>query len=382
MKVLVCSSEYYPFGGGIANVVLNVTKGLERLGVTCVVCSPSGPDVRLGSYKMIRKSGRLGLLHFWHQVKGYLDSQGDTYDCIWLHNPLFLQRVRARHCVATIHVTAYGQSVNYIYPLPMHIYRKASAILEKLSLRTLPSDTVFTAVSPQVRREVTELGVPAPQVRCVPNGVDTERFRPVADKAALRSKYRIPQNSTVLLSVGRLTPPKDPLTLIDVFSRLSRTVDRAALVFVGKGELLTKARHWAAHKGVHNVTFLGHIDHERDLPDLYACADYYVMVSRYEGQPLTLLEAIATGLPVVASDIPALRMVEEIQCGRVLDFEDRDGAAAGLAEYLRTDTTVHQRNAREYAVQHLDWTVIARQYLDTFERVVAHDSSAHCQERQ
>lgn len=56
MKLLVCATEYHPYGTGIANVVYNVVERLKELGVECTVCSPTGPDIKLGSLKLIEKT--------------------------------------------------------------------------------------------------------------------------------------------------------------------------------------------------------------------------------------------------------------------------------------------------------------------------------------
>jgi len=82
-----------------------------------------------------------------------------------------------------------------------------------------------------------------------------------------------------------------------------------------------------------------------------------------------LLEAMASGLPCIVSDIPALRIVEEARCGIVVDFNNVETAASQIIEYLGADNTNHPRNAREYAVSNLDWEIIARRYLREFEKL-------------
>jgi len=141
------------------------------------------------------------------------------------------------------------------------------------------------------------------------------------------------------------------------------------LVVGGDGELLEKTKRLAQKKGLTNVRFLGYVDHKKEARDLYACSDYYIMTSKWEGQPLTLLEAMASGLPCIVSDIPALRIVEEARCGIVVGFNNVETAASQIIEYLGADNTNHSRNAREYAVSNLDWEIIARRYLREFEKL-------------
>jgi glycosyltransferase involved in cell wall biosynthesis len=93
------------------------------------------------------------------------------------------------------------------------------------------------------------------------------------------------------------------------------------------------------------------------------------MTSIYEGQPLTLFEAMASGLPCIVSDIPVLNIVGEAGCGTVVDFQNTEAAAQQITQYLKRDNAENSRNAREYAVNNLDWQIIAGKYLEEFEKL-------------
>ena len=93
------------------------------------------------------------------------------------------------------------------------------------------------------------------------------------------------------------------------------------------------------------------------------------MTSKYEGQPLTLLEAMSSGLFCIVSNIPNLRIVEDAKCGSIVDFGDIEKAAEGIIEYFEMDNLGHSKNAREYAVNNLNWKIIAEKYLEEFEKV-------------
>ncbi len=86
---------------------------------------------------------------------------------------------------------------------------------------------------------------------------------------------------------------------------------------------------------------------------------------------MTLSEAMASGLPCIVSDIPNLRLVEDAKCGIVVDFNNGEKAAQGIINYcLGEDNSDHSRNAREYALNNLDWTIIAGRYLNEFKRIL------------
>ena len=371
MKLLVCASEYYPCGAGIANVAYYVVRQLQNMGVDCTVCSPTGPDIKLGSSSLITKYGRLGLLYYWYQVSKYFKRRADDDGVTWLHNPLFLTRSPFKKSLMTMHVTSYGQTVHRIYPWRLHLYYKISAGLEKRSFAQANCDGVrFTAVSRQGLQDLKQMGIDSSKITYIPNGVDIERFRPRQNKKELRKRLNIPEERIILLSLGRLTEAKQPDKLIKIYSLIEKSLKNVVLVIAGDGELLQRTKRLAKQKGLNNVKFLGCVDHEKDVPDLYACSDFYIMTSKSEGQPLTLLEAMASGLPCIVSNIPSLSsVVQDARCGIIVDFSDEEKAASGIVSYLGQDYSEHTTNARKYAVSNLDWKIIASRYLEELEKL-------------
>ncbi|OYT53599.1 MAG: hypothetical protein B6U72_05215 [Candidatus Altiarchaeales archaeon ex4484_2] len=371
MKLLICATEYYPYGSGIANVAYNVTECLKRVGIDCTTCSPTGPDIKLGNKALIQKFGRLGLIYYWYSISNYLKKRGDEYTLVWFHNPLILENNLFKNSLVTIHITSYGQIVHRIFPPHLHIYKKASSKIEKYCLDKIDKKTKFTGVSPQVCRELEELGVSKENVTYIPNGVDTQRFKPTSDKKLLRKRFNIPEEDLIILSLGRLSDSKRPYTLIDVFSLIKKKLGNVTLVIAGEGELLEKTKRLVRKRNIKNIKFLGYVDHEKDVPDLYACSDYYIMTSKYEGQPLTLLEAMSSGLPCIVSNIPNLKIVEDADCGIVVDFGDEEKASEEIISYIEKNNSNQSSNARNYALNNLDWEVIAEKYLKEFERVLS-----------
>lgn len=369
MKLLICTSEYPPdYSAGIGNVAYNVVEQLKKERVDCTVCSPNG-DIKLGSSKMIAKFGRFGLLYYWHQVSKYFKKRAENYDLVWLHNPLFIRNSPFKKSLITMHITAHGQIIRRLYSLHIHIYMKVSSLIERYCLSKINEKVRFTGVSQQVCKELEETGIDRQRITYIPNGVDTELFKPSDNKKASRKKFGIPEDDLIFLSLGRLTEAKQPQKSIEVFSEIEKEIKDVTLVIAGKGELLEKTKEFVRQKELKNVIFLGYVDHEKDVPDLFACSDYYIMTSKYEGQPLTLLEAMASGLPCIVSDIPNLRIVEDAKCGIIVGFYDEINAAQGIISYLEGDNSEDSKNAREYAVKNLDWKIIAGMYFEEFERL-------------
>jgi len=375
MKILVCIYEYPPYySSGAGNVAYYLVNQLKKMGINCTVCSPIGGDVELCNRTWIEKTHNYGILdhlyrvlYFWHKAGKYVKENHSEYDVVWLQNPSPISfRIRLQKSLLTIHTTYYGYSL-LEYPLLAHTYHKIMAKFEKQSYSSLGA--MFSGVSQQVCHELEKIGVERERITYIPNGVDTGRFKPSANRKELRKKFNLPEDGLILLSLGTLREPKQPYKLIEVFSLIEKSIKDVQLVIGGDGELLEKTKRLAEKKGLTRVRFLGYVDHDKDVPDLYAGSDYYIMTSKYEGQPLTLLEAMASGLPCIVSNISALRIVEEAKCGIVVDFNSVETAASQIIEYLGGDNTNHSRNAREYAVSNLDWEIIAKKYLEEFRGV-------------
>lgn len=368
MRILVCVSEYPPQGSGIAQVAFRMVKEFQDRGHQCIVCSPSGPDIRLGSHTLIRRMAGLGLLHYWWNVKRRFSGKTPEWDAVWLHWPLFLSECPFKAALITFHGTYrgfHGMARDMASPWPVKQYYAFMEEMERRSLRSLQGRPhLLSAVSPQAVAELTAQGVDRTSVTYVPVGVNTEQFHPADDTAAARAKLGISPEACVLLYVGRLSRPKNLFSLVDTFAELKKTVKRAVLVIVGSGELERPlARHIQA-TNVPGVRLLGFIPNQ-ELPNVYGGADFFIMSSTYEGQPVVLLEAMACGLPPILSDIPAMRgIIEDSGLGALVDFTDPRRAAQRIEEYVSSPKAQDDRAAvRDYVVKNMSSSACADKYL-------------------
>lgn len=142
--------------------------------------------------------------------------------------------------------------------------------------------------------------IPARKVRVIPNGIDTNRFRPdAAARARLRAELNLGERF-VWLAVGRFEPQKDYLTLLRAFA-LAQGRAESILLIAGQGPLQAECRRLAEELGMKDsVRFLGV---RNDIADLMNAADAFVMSSLWEGMPTAMLEAAACGLPIVATNV-------------------------------------------------------------------------------
>lgn len=364
MKLLICTTEYYPHGSGIANVAYNVVEQLKKMGVDCTVCSPTGPDIKI---KSLNGYGRLGLIHYWYKVGKHFRNKADEYDAVWLHYPLFIGHIPFKKCLITVHSTAYGFMIQKINPM----YYMLCFALEKICLNRFREKTRFTGVSSEICAQLNKIINVDSEIKYIPNGVDTTLFKPSKEKDKMRGKFGIPPDSKVILSVGRLINSKMPFLMMDTFYEIQKIYKDYVLVIAGNGKLFKKLQKYIIRNDIKNVLFLGHVHIDDDLPDLYSCSDYFIISSKYEGgEPvLTVAEAMASGLPCIVSNIPNFKMVEDSNSGIVVDFSDIQKAGKNIINYFRGDNTKESNAARDCATKNLDWGVLSKIYLDELTNV-------------
>ena len=362
MKILICTPEYPPYTHGIGNVVYNITENFKNLGVDFKICSPVGPDIKIGNHKIMEKTGILGLTYFSNLVLKYF--KNNKFDLGWFNGNYFANNP-FENAFVTLHSTYLGFYKNGVNP---QLYHKLASKLERFYLNKINTGNVrFSGVSREVCKELELIGISHDDINYIPNGVDINIFKPSNAKYALKDKFGIPKENLVILSIGRLSEPKRPKKIIETFSLIEKSIEKVSLIIAGDGDLLKETKELAIKEKLNNVLFLGKVNYNK-VKDLYAVADYFLMTSKYEGQPLTLLEAISSGLPCIVSDIPSLDIVKEAKCGIIVNFDDSDSINK-IPDYILKNNSNHSKNARKYAVDNLDWKNVAQNYINQFYKI-------------
>jgi glycosyltransferase involved in cell wall biosynthesis len=202
-------------------------------------------------------------------------------------------------------------------------------------------------VSPQLAASVQARGGPRSKIHWVPNGIDTDRF-PLVDPAvrgAARASMGIPDDAKVVLHFGWDWRRKGGDLVMEALAQIR--ADHDVLLLTVSGEAATAA---AAAAGVTDVVRV--LDAVEDPVPLLSTADVFAAPSRAEGDPLAVLEAVSSGIPVAASDIPAHRARAPIP-GMELVPLDAPSLARALSAALRHDP----ESARAQAVTAHDWVV-------------------------
>ena len=167
-------------------------------------------------------------------------------------------------------------------------------------LKSLKYCSHYVAISQEIVRECESIaGLDSKQVSLIYNGIDTVRFSPCEAKAQLRAKLDLPADKVIITCHGRLEHHKNQETLINAFARMAPT--NALLLILGVGVEMDRLERLAAELGLSDtVRFLGF---KKNTEQYLQASDIYCIPSRLEGFSLALLEAMASGLVCIASDI-------------------------------------------------------------------------------
>ena len=277
---------------------------------------------------------------------------------LFYHSSLVAAAVARRHRVPlllTLHVGDLGA-----LPRP---YRVVSQAYERTVGRgLLRAARRIICVSDDVRRHAGSFGISEATLAVVPNGVDTARFVP---------RPRSPGDPPVLMCVGRLIANKGPQHLLEGVARLRRQGVDARLLYVGGGPLEHRLRRRAHALGMDDrIRFLGR---RQDVDALLAEADVFVRPSLTDGMSLSVLEAMAAGLPVVATDVSGTReLIDDGISGVVTPPGSVSALADGVARLLN-DPSARERmgaNARRRALA-FDWSIVAERTAEEMGRALA-----------
>jgi sugar transferase (PEP-CTERM/EpsH1 system associated) len=238
-------------------------------------------------------------------------------------------------------------------------------------LRRIHSPLVdrYVVVSKDLERYlVRRVGIAAGRISQIYNGVDTERFTPRPSGAANGLPAEFTEQDTLVIgTVGRIQPVKDQVTLLKAFAELVQRYDRLRLAVIGDGPLLGDLRRFAETLGIAKLIWLpGAID---NIPDALRRFDVFVLPSLSEGISNTLLEAMASGVPVVATAAGGnLELVDDGYCGQLFPPGDVATLARLLAGYV-ADPLLRQAHAiaaRRIAVERFSLGTMVRKYQEIY----------------
>ena len=375
MRLLILGYEFPPLGGGAGNATAELVRSIESYrDMEVVVVTSSEAEARVDRhgftanseihYVSVGKSGRgrhyqtnLELGRYVvaaHRLLRQLVKQ-QSFDCCHavMTVPAGINAWLLRHQCSYI-VSLQGSDV----PGFSGRYRALYPILRPM-IRQIWRDSKGVVANSGGLRDLALRSAPRQAIDVIPNGIDTDKFRPV-DRSEQSEDLRI-------ICVGRLIERKGVRELVDAFRQVIARVPAARLDLVGEGKLEDEMRARVAGYGLeHAVVLHGAVAHDR-LPQLLHRAAVFALPSHWEGMSNALAEGIACGLPVVVTDTGGTAELVDGN-GRVVPVKDVDALAAALIELLADDTLRRQmgEESRRIALRY-SWQTMTASYVRLYE---------------
>jgi 2-deoxystreptamine N-acetyl-D-glucosaminyltransferase/2-deoxystreptamine glucosyltransferase len=365
-------SARYDAIGGMQNHTAELSRNLDRMGAAQLILTSrlDGPAgrTRLGQQGQVMRTG-LDMpvaRQAWLPLAAPLALRGTPVDLVHGHcgediavGPLAQLAARRHRCplVITVH-TGIRQNMRVASARGAWL-RLAGGAAER---RVLAAADMVIALTPSAAEHLAGAGIPAGKIRVIPPGYDPDLFAadtpdPVPDLGRPRVGY-----------IGRIAPQKDLSTLITAFSQVT---EPAQLLIVGDGPSRRAAEQQASPLG-QRVRFTGFMPHTQ-IPAVLGHIDLLVLATWYEELPSVLIEAMAAGLPVVASMVGGIpTLIEHDRNGLLVPPGDAAALAAAISRVLtEPGTAARLAAAAQQTAQRYTWPALARQvatiYLELTE---------------
>lgn len=246
--------------------------------------------------------------------------------------------------------------------------------LAKLERETAKKSTLVVTISKYSLEKIRQYyDVDATKIRIVPNGVDSEKFKPTNNVDATKRQFKL-GNAPCVLYVGGLIPRKGLPFLVEAAKKIVKVYRETKFIVVGEGPLKNQLQSSINAANLSdNFNFLGSVK-EGMLSALYDCADAFVLPSTQEGQGIVLLEAQASAKPVVAFDVGG---VNETVLNGETGFLVKRGSTDGLADALLkliSDKALREKigaNGRRFVTENFTWDICARKMLNVYQEALA-----------
>jgi glycosyltransferase involved in cell wall biosynthesis len=374
LRVCYVVSYFHPFASGAEGQGLAQGLELARRGHTVHVVTRAVPGypivdedyrgVFIHRWVRPRSVGPLFGLSFVAGVMGALGRLRGEIDLVHTHQGLWeavasgLARRRLRGLPTLVQPASSGY-----YGEADELRRtRGSGLLRRIIL----GNTAFAAISADIERQWRELGVPAGRLIRMASGVDAARFRP--GPSAVEDKL-LPRPRAVF--TGRMHPQKNLPLLLEAWTEVARR-SPANLILVGPGDDRRDLEAMAGTLGIADrVQFTGGVP---DPSDYLRAADLFVLPSVAEGMSNSLLEAMATALPCLASRIAGnTDLIDDGRNGRLVERPDAASWSAAILELLEDPETARRLGgaARRRIDEEFALAVIVDRYVDLYRRMIA-----------
>jgi len=370
MRILRVAQDIFPetVGGAPYHIhALSRDQASHGHDVTVLTVS-NGVDERetlqRDGYTLIRQPPKVEFLgnQLFTNTTGVLQTSED-YDVVHAHSHLFFStNVAAAYCRLNsipLAVTCHGLNSQRG---PLWFSRAHLRTLGKWTYNSADVTFCYTDVE---QSKLRELGVKT-DIVVVNNGVDTERFSPSGRKHERIAAAVGP----AIVFAGRLVDGKRPQDLLTAFDTIRDRCPDAELFFCGDGPMRDGLENTVAEKGLNDaVTFLGRVQYNK-MPAVFRAADLFVLPSRTEGFPRTVLEALSCETPVISSNLEQTAKIVE-QTGATVEIGDVNGLSEAVSDLVEDEQLLSDlgKHGRRIVTTRYDWADTVRETTNVLGQI-------------
>lgn len=386
MDIYLISYEFPPMTGGEGMYTYGLAKALADLGhnISVITADIGGPMESLAeNFEIIRlitiKKPGLKLFSFnlkaMEKIEEIYNSNQNidilhfTYDFY----KITIKEKISTPIIATLHHpwSAERRFIKVKIPRPSYFRRLVIlAHFVKMSKKICGKADKLIAVSNYTAQSyIDEFHVPRDKIEVIPDAVDTNKFHPEVDGYETRKKLNLADKDRVALFVGRLDYNKGIEYLLKSFSRINEEGIEARLVIVGEGAL---KKYICKYPLKNSIIPVGHVS-EEDLPKFYAASDLVVLPSLMEGFGITLLEAMASGKPCVATRAGGVEdAVINGETGLLVPPADSYSLYHAIRTLLTDGKLSKEFGAagRKRAENYFTWDKVAKRTVEVYKKVM------------
>ncbi|MCW4019030.1 MAG: glycosyltransferase family 4 protein [Candidatus Bathyarchaeota archaeon] len=381
-KLCIVTHTFLPHVGGIERVVYEQSKRLMKKQFDLKVLTHKNytPDeytfdgIKVQCYDALNLGFRLGIPYPIPNITGYkpfLEAVKSS-SLIHAHGHPYLSSLAAAKL-----------SKRYKKPflLTQHNtfieYNGVWDNVEKLNDLAVGKQTLKEAkrvivISNATRNYVLRLGADPEKVQLIYNGVDLDRFKPIAGaRWEVRKKLGIPKEAVVVATVRRLVYKNGIDTLLESAKIALKENPHLVYLVIGKGPDFQDVKAKAAQMGIEKNFVLAGFVSDEDLPRYYNAADFFVLPSKSgEGLPLVALEAMACGLPLVATDVGGIREIIIRGYGTIVSPNCPQAMAEALLETAEAKPSKLKGKLRQIITERYNWDVNVEKLMKVYEEVI------------
>ena len=312
MKIGMMADTYKPYVSGVTNYIALNKQALEAAGHEVYVFTFGDLEYKDDEERVIRSPGvPLADTGFYLSLRYKTEHKKllQTMDVVHVHHPFLSGRLAISYC-RTAHIPiVYTNHTRFdLYAqarMPLMPEEVSHGLLHAYMPDFCEEMDLVISPSPGMEKVLRQYGVESP-IEVVPNGVDLTRFHNA--KPLSRSEFGFTDDDLLLVYAGRIAPEKNLEFLLQAFAGVSQVVPNAQLLIVGGGQKdhLEAITPIPGELGIADrVRFVGMIPYDK-LPSYLAMCDMFVTASVTEVHPLSVIEAMGTGLPIMGIDSPGV----------------------------------------------------------------------------